>query len=228
MATERNVARSFEIYNLISDRHIYVGSAWGRTAAQRWNLHRTGRGAAPALWAAIRAGVMFTLVVVESSTGTLAEARVREQHHLDAAVRLGTHKVLNLNMRPSDPGSNPTSPEVRAKLSAAARRRRGADPAERERRSRVAKELSNRPERLEKMRTDNPVRFLTPEKRAEITAKITGKTRSEESRRRYSEAARRRWADPEHKEKMRAAIKAAWDRRQAINQEEAAGDARSA
>jgi hypothetical protein len=177
---------------------VYIGCGWGKTAERRWACHlrsalRDTHCGSPLLAEKIRDGEVFTLEVLERGSGTRAEAFTREEHHLHVELAERFDAVLNRNLQPTRPGFNPSHPATRAKLRDAAARR-WADPEQRVLAAEAARIRSNRPEHLERMRTDNPSRYVTAEVRAEINRKNRGKVRSEESRARYAAASREVWA----------------------------------
>lgn len=200
MASRGKLVQPYEVYRLVSECGlVYVGCSWGRTAEQRWACHLRAatRGAhcgSPLVAEKIRAGVVFILEVLEVGEADRDSAYRREEHFIGVELERCFDAVLNRNLQPTKPGFNPTHPETRAKMRASATRR-WKDPDQHERASRAAVKRSNHPEHLRRMRESNPVKFLTPEKRAEITRKITGKKRTIEARERYSQASRTRWAE---------------------------------
>lgn len=222
METDEQLVRPYEVYRLTEPSGlVYIGCAWGKTAEQRWKCHQRGARngthcGSPLLAEKIRNGAAFTLEILECGRAERFDAYRREEHFLNVELNRSPDNVLNRNLQPSIPGSNPQHPETRAKIGAASKVRMNL-PENVERTRQTAREVSSRPEHLARMRNDNPAKYITPEKRAEITKKITGRKRSDESRRRYSEASKKRWSDPEARRRLGNAIKKSWDGRRKID-----------
>lgn len=97
--------RLFQIYIIydITDDAYYVGSAWGRTARDRFLDHMQGkRGGARLIWERVDLGHEFRQEVVEDGEGNWATALTREEWWLHCCMAANMDRPkMNINLYPS-------------------------------------------------------------------------------------------------------------------------------